>query len=105
MIKTCAGSLLIIEAKAGRKRLVGCREQHAFADCKRLTRVTKNAAGLMQFVRLAAFPVAAQHQPRGVPDSFAAAVSIPCRIRIGLGGQPGTATSTGIMFATRPQLA
>ena len=33
------------------------------------------------------------------------AVSIPCMIASGVGGQPGTATSTGITFDTRPQLA
>ena len=33
------------------------------------------------------------------------AVRMPCRIAIGGGGQPGTATSTGITFDTRPQLA
>lgn len=33
------------------------------------------------------------------------AVSIPCRIRSGEGGQPGTTTSTGMTFDTRPQLA
>src|SRR6185312_16196666 len=33
------------------------------------------------------------------------AVRIPCRIRVGLGGHPGTATSTGITFETRPKLA
>ena len=33
------------------------------------------------------------------------AVKIPCMIASGVGGQPGTATSTGITFDTRPQLA
>ena len=33
------------------------------------------------------------------------AVSIPCMIASGVGGQPGTATSTGITFETRPRLA
>ena len=28
---------------------------------------------------------------------------MPSRIRVGLGGQPGTATSTGMQFETRPQ--
>lgn len=33
------------------------------------------------------------------------AARMPCRIRAGLGGHPGTATSTGMTFETRPQLA
>ena len=33
------------------------------------------------------------------------AVRIPCRIRVGLGGHPGTAASTGSTFETRPRLA
>ena len=33
------------------------------------------------------------------------AVNIPRRISIGAGGQPGTATSTGITFDTRPRHA
>jgi hypothetical protein len=33
------------------------------------------------------------------------AVSIACNIAVGVGGQPGTATSTGITLATLPQLA
>ncbi len=33
------------------------------------------------------------------------AVRIPCMIAAGGGGQPGTATSTGITLATRPRLA
>jgi hypothetical protein len=33
------------------------------------------------------------------------AVRIPCSIALGVGGQPGTATSTGITLATRPRLA
>jgi hypothetical protein len=33
------------------------------------------------------------------------AVKIPCISAVGVGGQPGTATSTGITFDTRPQLA
>ena len=33
------------------------------------------------------------------------AVRMPARIAVGLGGQPGTATSTGITFDTRPRLA
>ena len=33
------------------------------------------------------------------------AARIPWRIRVGLGGHPGTATSTGMMFDTRPRLA
>ncbi len=42
------------------------------------------------------------------PDSGAQrpiAARIPCRIRVGLGGHPGTATSTGSTFATRPRHA
>ena len=38
-------------------------------------------------------------------DRVLIAVSIPCMIANGVGGQPGTATSTGITFDTRPQLA
>jgi hypothetical protein len=33
------------------------------------------------------------------------AVRMPLRIRRGLGGHPGTATSTGMTLDTRPQLA
>lgn len=33
------------------------------------------------------------------------AVSMPVNSACGVGGQPGTATSTGMMLATRPQLA
>jgi hypothetical protein len=36
---------------------------------------------------------------------MAIAVSIPCMIASGVGGHPGTATSTGMTFDTRPQLA
>jgi hypothetical protein len=35
----------------------------------------------------------------------ARAVRMPWRIRVGLGGQPGTAISTGMTFETRPRLA
>jgi len=35
----------------------------------------------------------------------AIAVSIPCMSWSGVGGQPGTATSTGMTFDTRPQEA
>ena len=35
------------------------------------------------------------------PDLTLIAVSIPCMIASGVGGQPGTATSTGITFDTR----
>src|SRR5277367_2642593 len=48
----------------------------------------------------------------GFPPSSAActgegeiAVRMPWRIRVGLGGQPGTATLTGMTFETRPRLA
>jgi len=44
----------------------------------------------------------------GVPQAgrfVAMAVRMPWINAIGVGGQPGTATSTGITFATRPQLA
>jgi hypothetical protein len=37
--------------------------------------------------------------------SLVIAVRMPLKIRRGLGGHPGTATSTGITFDTRPQLA
>jgi hypothetical protein len=33
------------------------------------------------------------------------AVRMPCMIAVGVGGQPGTATSTGMTFDTLPQLA
>jgi hypothetical protein len=33
------------------------------------------------------------------------AVRIPCSRAVGVGGQPGTATSTGMTLATLPQLA
>src|SRR5512139_8186 len=33
------------------------------------------------------------------------AVRMPCMSATGVGGQPGTATSTGMTLATRPQLA
>ena len=33
------------------------------------------------------------------------AVNIPCISATGVGGHPGTATSTGITFDTRPRLA
>ena len=33
------------------------------------------------------------------------AARMPARIRVGDGGHPGTTTSTGITFATAPQLA
>jgi hypothetical protein len=33
------------------------------------------------------------------------AVSIPAKIRFGVGGHPGTATLTGMTFATAPALA
>ena len=35
----------------------------------------------------------------------ATAANMPWRIRVGLGGQPGMTTSTGMTFETRPQLA
>ena len=38
-------------------------------------------------------------------DRVLIAVSMPCMIANGVGGHPGTATSTGITFDTRPQLA
>ena len=38
-------------------------------------------------------------------DRVLIAVNMPCMIANGAGGQPGTATSTGITFDTRPQLA
>ena len=41
----------------------------------------------------------------GPPRAGEMAVRMAARIRVGLGGQPGTATSTGITFATRPALA
>jgi len=43
----------------------------------------------------------------GVQTLFApdTAARIPCRMRTGLGGHPGTATSTGITFEMRPRLA
>jgi GNAT superfamily N-acetyltransferase len=45
--------------------------------------------------------VTARHRP----PPRVTAVRMPRRISIGGGGQPGTATSTGMMSATRPQLA
>ncbi len=33
------------------------------------------------------------------------AVRMPCRSAVGVGGQPGTSTSTGITFETAPRLA
>jgi hypothetical protein len=33
------------------------------------------------------------------------AVRMPLKIRVGLGGHPGIATSTGITFETRPRVA
>lgn len=48
----------------------------------------------------------AQHSYRLRNSALAAtAVSIPCRIANGGGGQPGTETSTGMTFDTAPQLA
>ena len=41
----------------------------------------------------------------GGQKSAREAARMPCRMRVGLGGQPGTATSTGMTFETRPQLA
>jgi hypothetical protein len=41
----------------------------------------------------------------GAEDVLEMAVRMPARIRVGLGGQPGKATSTGMTFETRPQLA
>ena len=41
----------------------------------------------------------------GILGALAMAVRIPCMIATGVGGHPGTATSTGITFDTRPQLA
>ncbi len=43
--------------------------------------------------------------PNIQPFRVEIAVSIPCMIANGVGGHPGTATSTGITFDTRPQLA
>ena len=40
-----------------------------------------------------------------VPSPPLIAVRIPCMIASGVGGQPSTATSKGITFDTRPQLA
>lgn len=44
-------------------------------------------------------------EARGLTGVFEIAVRIPVRICRGLGGQPGTATSTGITFDTRPHVA
>lgn len=41
----------------------------------------------------------------GALPAPAIAVRMPCMIRAGLGGQPGTATSTGMMLETRPRVA
>src|SRR5258708_1776149 len=38
-------------------------------------------------------------------ERLAIAVRIPCRIAVGGGGQPGTATSTGMISDTPPQVA
>jgi hypothetical protein len=43
--------------------------------------------------------------PAFFADEPERAARMPARIRVGLGGQPGTATSTGMTFDTRPQLA
>ena len=47
---------------------------------------------------------------RNVAQRFASAagviaVRMPAKMRLGLGGQPGTATLTGMTFATAPALA
>src|SRR4030067_2651589 len=44
-------------------------------------------------------------QRTGVRSRPCIAVSIPCMIAVGVGGQPGTATSTGITLETRPHEA
>jgi hypothetical protein len=45
------------------------------------------------------------HSARTAAGGRERMVRIPSRIRTGLGGQPGIAISTGMTFATRPQLA
>lgn len=48
---------------------------------------------------------AAPRVAEAVGPELETAVRMPARICRGLGGQPGTVTSTGMTFATRPQLA
>jgi len=79
---------------------------------RRVQRFTSGAAcGVVQGTRLSiASTVPFPHSWRfartvtGATER-ARAARIPGGIRVGLGGQPGTATSTGMTFETRPQLA
>ena len=53
----------------------------------------------------AAPPASTPASATGLVATRPIACRMPCSSAVGVGGQPGTATSTGITLATRPQLA
>jgi hypothetical protein len=87
LVKDARRLLLPNTTQAGKAKSGGSHPNAA-----RSTRPAPRAGGAVVTVR---------HRP---PPRFAA-LRMPRRISIGGGGQPGTAASTGMMSATRPQLA